>query len=235
MPRGLGRATATPRRTPAASVLDCTGLDAMRPSTGRPAWSPPPAGVSLARADAALRAPRLVRAGHPRHPATSPSAARSRPTSTARTTTATARFGAHVRSLDLVTADGTVSTLEPRTRPELFWATVGGMGLTGVVLEATFGCVPVETRPDAWSTPSAPPTSTTLMARDGERRRPLPLLGRLDRPARPGRGGWAAAVLTAGDHARPTSCPPAGATARCRAATRAARAARAPGRAAQRG
>jgi decaprenylphospho-beta-D-ribofuranose 2-oxidase len=47
-------------------------------------------------------------------------------------------FGNHVLSMDLVTADGTVRTLTPAGRdPALFWATVGGMGLTGVVLRAT--------------------------------------------------------------------------------------------------
>jgi decaprenylphospho-beta-D-ribofuranose 2-oxidase len=47
-------------------------------------------------------------------------------------------FGNHLRSLDLLTADGEVRTLTPDgPDPELFWATVGGMGLTGVILGAT--------------------------------------------------------------------------------------------------
>ena len=41
-------------------------------------------------------------------------------------------------SLDLVTADGAVRTLTPDgAEAELFWATVGGMGLTGVIVAAT--------------------------------------------------------------------------------------------------
>lgn len=55
-------------------------------------------------------------------------------------------FGDHVRSLDLLTADGSVRTLTPDGEGSaLFWATVGGMGLTGVVLRATLSVVPVET------------------------------------------------------------------------------------------
>jgi len=47
-------------------------------------------------------------------------------------------FGNHVRSMDLVSADGTVRTLTPDgPDAELFWATVGGMGLTGVIVRAT--------------------------------------------------------------------------------------------------
>ncbi|HEY2204280.1 MAG TPA: FAD-binding oxidoreductase, partial [Pseudonocardia sp.] len=50
----------------------------------------------------------------------------------------TGSFGNHVRSIDLATADGTVRTLTPDgPESELFWCTVGGMGLTGVVLRAT--------------------------------------------------------------------------------------------------
>src|ERR1700757_3079989 len=44
-------------------------------------------------------------------------------------------FGNHVRSMDLLMADGTVRTITPDgDGAELFWATVGGNGLTGIVL-----------------------------------------------------------------------------------------------------
>lgn len=55
-------------------------------------------------------------------------------------------FGDHVRSMDLLTADGSVRTLTPDgPEQELFWATVGGMGLTGIVLRATLHVNHVET------------------------------------------------------------------------------------------
>ncbi|MFC9894839.1 FAD-binding protein [Nocardia sp. NPDC127579] len=55
-------------------------------------------------------------------------------------------FGNHVRSLDLLTADGDVRTLTPDgPGSELFWATVGGMGLTGIVLRATIRMKRTET------------------------------------------------------------------------------------------
>jgi decaprenylphospho-beta-D-ribofuranose 2-oxidase len=54
-------------------------------------------------------------------------------------------FGNHLRSIDLATADGAVRTLTPDgPEAELFWATVGGMGLTGIILRATIGLKPVE-------------------------------------------------------------------------------------------
>ena len=47
-------------------------------------------------------------------------------------------FGNHVLSLDLACADGSVRTLTPDgPESELFWATTGGMGLTGIILRAT--------------------------------------------------------------------------------------------------
>ncbi|GAB3555492.1 FAD-binding protein [Actinopolyspora lacussalsi] len=55
-------------------------------------------------------------------------------------------FGSHVISLDLLTADGEVRTLTPESdSAELFWATVGGMGMTGIVLRATIRLKRVET------------------------------------------------------------------------------------------
>ncbi|AYF76718.1 FAD-binding oxidoreductase [Nocardia yunnanensis] len=46
-------------------------------------------------------------------------------------------FGNHVLALDLLTADGAVRTLTPDgPEAELFWATVGGMGLTGIIVRA---------------------------------------------------------------------------------------------------
>lgn len=46
-------------------------------------------------------------------------------------------FGNHVLSMDLLTADGSLRTLTPEGADSaLFWATVGGMGLTGIVVRA---------------------------------------------------------------------------------------------------
>ncbi|MCI2418691.1 FAD-binding oxidoreductase [Saccharopolyspora sp. K220] len=46
-------------------------------------------------------------------------------------------FGNHVVTMDLLTADGEIRTLTPDgPDSELFWATVAGIGLTGVILRA---------------------------------------------------------------------------------------------------
>jgi decaprenylphospho-beta-D-ribofuranose 2-oxidase len=54
-------------------------------------------------------------------------------------------FGANLVSADLVTPDGATHRISATEDPELFWATVGGMGLTGVIVRATLRTVPVET------------------------------------------------------------------------------------------
>ncbi|WP_295645354.1 FAD-binding oxidoreductase [uncultured Corynebacterium sp.] len=59
-------------------------------------------------------------------------------------------FGNHVKSMELLVADGRVLHLEPEGTPddpngELFWATVGGMGLTGIILRAQINMTRTET------------------------------------------------------------------------------------------
>ncbi|MGY6628158.1 MAG: FAD-binding protein [Oceanicaulis sp.] len=45
-------------------------------------------------------------------------------------------FGRYVRSLTLARSDGTVQQISPDTHAELFAATLGGLGLTGIILNA---------------------------------------------------------------------------------------------------
>jgi decaprenylphospho-beta-D-ribofuranose 2-oxidase len=53
-------------------------------------------------------------------------------------------LGRHVRWLELVDGTGSVRRLDPVTTPDEFWATVGGMGLTGIVTQAALDLRPVE-------------------------------------------------------------------------------------------
>ena len=46
-------------------------------------------------------------------------------------------FARHVPSLDLLLPSGELRTVTPEGDPALFWATAGGMGLTGVIVRAT--------------------------------------------------------------------------------------------------
>ncbi len=54
-------------------------------------------------------------------------------------------FGAHIESLEMLMADGSQRNLTPTSDSELWWATIGGMGLTGLITEATFRLIPIET------------------------------------------------------------------------------------------
>jgi len=53
-------------------------------------------------------------------------------------------IGSAIEGLVLVTVDGR-REIGPQREPELFWATVGGMGLTGVIGEASLRLIPIET------------------------------------------------------------------------------------------
>ncbi|MDF7800769.1 FAD-binding oxidoreductase [Pontiellaceae bacterium B1224] len=54
-------------------------------------------------------------------------------------------FGQHIRSMDVMRNDGTVITCSPSEHAEFFQVTVGGMGLSGIILNATFRLKKIET------------------------------------------------------------------------------------------
>jgi len=111
-------------------------------------------------------------------------------------------FGAHVRALDLLTGDGRLLTLTPETTPEEFWATVGGMGLTGIIVSATFDVIPIETSlisVDTERGTDLDDVMARMLARDSDYRYTVAWI---DSVAASGRG-----VITRGDHARADQLP----------------------------
>jgi decaprenylphospho-beta-D-ribofuranose 2-oxidase len=66
-------------------------------------------------------------------------------------------FGEYVVGLTLLTGAGDIMRASPEENAELLWATIGGMGLTGTILEATIRLRWVET---GWI------RQTTVVARD---------------------------------------------------------------------
>ncbi len=52
-------------------------------------------------------------------------------------------WGQHVQRFSLMLADGNILECSPVENQDIFWATIGGMGLTGIVLEATIGLMKV--------------------------------------------------------------------------------------------
>lgn len=55
-------------------------------------------------------------------------------------------FGAHVLGLDMLMADGSYRSITPASDTDLWWATIGGMGLTGVITSVSFSLIPIESR-----------------------------------------------------------------------------------------
>ncbi|MFE6848870.1 FAD-binding protein [Streptomyces sp. NPDC057686] len=115
-------------------------------------------------------------------------------------------FTRHVRAFDLLMADGTIRHVTPEDEPALFWATAGGMGLTGVVLAATIELLPVQTSLISVDTVRAVDLDD-LMARmtatDHRYRYSVAWIDLLAQGASMGR-----AVLTRGDHAPLDALPP---------------------------
>lgn len=140
--RGLGRSYGDPAQNAGGTVLDMTGLDRIHSVDAGSGRVVVDAGVSL---DTLMRAALPFGLWLPVLPGT-------RQVTVGGAIGAdihgkahhvVGSFGNHVESLDLITADGRAHTLSPAD--DLFWATVGGMGLTGVVVRATLALHHVET------------------------------------------------------------------------------------------
>lgn len=54
-------------------------------------------------------------------------------------------FSNHVQSIKILLGDGSTTTCSRTEQSDLFWATCGGMGLTGIILEITFTLIKIET------------------------------------------------------------------------------------------
>ncbi|GGT89678.1 MULTISPECIES: FAD-binding oxidoreductase [Streptomyces] len=194
--RGLGRAYGDAAQNAGGSVLDMTGLDRVRTIDATAGLVVCDAGVSLHRLMEVLLplgwfvpvspGTRYVTVGgaigadiHGKNHHVSGS------------------FARHVTSLELLTADGEIRTVVPGT--DLFDATAGGMGLTGVILSATLRLLPVETSLMTVDTERAGDLDdlmARLTATDHRYRYSVAWIDLLARGAATGRS-----VLTRGDHA----------------------------------
>lgn len=115
-------------------------------------------------------------------------------------------FGEHVRSLRLRLADDSIVDCSPSEHSDLFWATVGGMGLTGHILEVELQLSRI---PSAWvlmESRRVPDLDAYLVAlRDGAAAWPM-TVGWIDCLA-PGTA-LGRGLFTAGRWAEPTEAPP---------------------------
>ena len=106
-------------------------------------------------------------------------------------------FTEHVPWLRLATPQGEF-TVSPSADPELFWATAGGMGLTGVILEAAVQLIPIESAymaVDTERTSDLDATMAAMVEGDDRYRYSVAWIDSVAQGKRLGRG-----VLTRGDH-----------------------------------
>jgi decaprenylphospho-beta-D-ribofuranose 2-oxidase len=105
-----------------------------------------------------------------------------------------------VTRFTLATPAGGPMTVAPEEHPDVFWATAGGMGLTGIVTEATMRLQPVETsrlRVDTERATDLDDCMARMMATDSSYRYSVAWIDCLASGAHLGRS-----VLTRGNHAR---------------------------------
>lgn len=140
--RGLGRSYGDPSQNAGGTVVDMTALNRIRKVDAEAGTVEVEAGVSL---DTLMRALLPFGLWLPVLPGTRQVTVGGAIGSDihGKAHHVEGSFGNHVEALDLLTADGEITTLTPDD--DLFWATVGGMGLTGIVLSATLHLNHVET------------------------------------------------------------------------------------------
>jgi decaprenylphospho-beta-D-ribofuranose 2-oxidase len=108
-------------------------------------------------------------------------------------------FCDHVLSLALQTPDGQQRVVGPDHDSDVFWATSGGMGLTGVITEATIRLLPIETsriRTDTDRVSDIDELMALMDSGDAQYRYSVAWIDPLARGRSLGRG-----VLSRGDHA----------------------------------
>lgn len=107
-------------------------------------------------------------------------------------------FGNHVTRLTVVTAQGDAINCSPADNPELFRATIGGMGLTGIITEVGFRLIPVETAFVRQETLLAPDLATAMQLLE-ESRNWTYTVAWIDGL---GKGGLGRSLVFRGEHAR---------------------------------
>ena len=114
-------------------------------------------------------------------------------------------FCRHVESFTLLTPSGETRKVTPDGDPDLFWATAGGMGLTGIITEATVRMLRVETaycRVDTDRLPDLDACLDAMQEGDHRYRYSVAWVDLLARGRSMGRS-----VLTRGDHATVADLP----------------------------
>ena len=117
-------------------------------------------------------------------------------------------FGAHLRSITLLTADGERRTITAASDAALWWATIAGMGLTGIIIDATFVVLPIETsrcRVDTERIPNLEALLERMESGDDRYRYSVAWVDLVASGASLGRS-----VLTRGDHATAADLDDAG-------------------------
>jgi decaprenylphospho-beta-D-ribofuranose 2-oxidase len=116
-------------------------------------------------------------------------------------------FARHVRSVQIVLPGGEPRTVTEQSDPALFWATAGGMGLTGLITRATIQLKPVASsrvRVDTVRTADIDETMAVLASHDRRYGYTVAWSDSMARGAALGRS-----VVTSGDFAEPSDLPAA--------------------------